>query len=182
MSNFDLAFIKTIGHEGGYTSDPDDRGNWTSGKRGVGELKGTKYGISAMTYPNEDIINLTLERAKEIYKRDFWDKMKLSFIGDSNIAIELFDTAVNTGIPRAGKMFQKALNLCNRNERDYKNIKEDGVIGQKSLTAYSMCANKRILFNVLNILQGAWYVALMESNEMYEKYISWFDRVEIIKK
>ena len=44
--------------EGGFTNDPNDRGNWTSGKIGVGELKGTKYGISAMAYPLEDIKNI----------------------------------------------------------------------------------------------------------------------------
>jgi len=42
--NFDLAFDRVIGHEGGYTDDPRDRGNWTGGATGRGELKGTKYG------------------------------------------------------------------------------------------------------------------------------------------
>ncbi len=41
--------------EGAYSTDRADRGNWTSGKVGEGLFKGTKYGISAMTYPNMDI-------------------------------------------------------------------------------------------------------------------------------
>ena len=70
MSNFDNAFDRVIGHEGGFTDDPLYRGNWTSGVCGVGECKGTKYGLAAMTYPILDIRNLTLNQAKDIYKRD----------------------------------------------------------------------------------------------------------------
>ena len=40
------AFDLLIGHEGGYTDNPKDPGNWTSGKVNQGQLKGTKYGIA----------------------------------------------------------------------------------------------------------------------------------------
>jgi lysozyme family protein len=79
-------------------------------------------------------------------------------------------------------MLQKALNLTNRKGVDYANIPEDGKIGQGTINAYKANKNKRILYNVINILQGAHYVALMEAKEDYERYIGWFDRVEIIKK
>jgi hypothetical protein len=42
---------------------------WTTGIIGKGICKGTKYFISAMTYPDLDIKNL-LDQAKAIYKRD----------------------------------------------------------------------------------------------------------------
>ena len=57
---FDEAFRRLIGHEGGYSTDRRDPGNWTGGKVGVGVLKGTKYGIAANTYPNLDIKNLVV--------------------------------------------------------------------------------------------------------------------------
>ena len=38
---FDEAFRRLIGHEGGYSTDRRDPGNWTGGKVGVGILKGT---------------------------------------------------------------------------------------------------------------------------------------------
>ena len=58
--NFDAAFERLIGHEGGYTA-------------GVGDPGGeTKFGISKRSYPREDIKNLTLEQAKVIYRKDFW--------------------------------------------------------------------------------------------------------------
>ena len=80
---FDTAFLDTIGLEKGYVNDPNDPG---------GE---TKYGISKRSYPNIDIKNLTLAEAKVIYKRDFWNKLKLDKVNNIQIAGEIFDTAVN---------------------------------------------------------------------------------------
>jgi len=59
---------------GGWTINPNDPGNWTGGRKGVGQLKGTKYGIAANTYPKLDIRNLTLAQADAIYVRDYWPK------------------------------------------------------------------------------------------------------------
>lgn len=115
--NFEKAFEKVIGHEGGFTNHRKDRGNWTSGKVGVGELKGTKYGVSAMAYPNLDIRNLTLDDARAIYKRDYWDAVK----GDelpSGVDFLTFDMAVNHGNGRAARFLQEGAG-----------VKADGVIG-----------------------------------------------------
>lgn len=60
--------------DGGWTINPNDPGNWTGGRKGVGQLKGTKYGIAANTYPDLDIKNLTREAADIIYVRDYWPK------------------------------------------------------------------------------------------------------------
>ncbi len=55
-------------HEGRFSRDPADPGNWTAGKVGLGVLKGTKFGISAGAYPHLDIENLTLADVGPIYK------------------------------------------------------------------------------------------------------------------
>jgi len=107
---FDQAFERLIGHEGGFSGNPHDRGNWTSGRIGVGELKGTKYGISAMTYPNEDIANLTIDRAKALYKRDFWAASGAEIVPDI-LKFDVFDTAVNSGPGRALMFLQKAVDV-----------------------------------------------------------------------
>jgi lysozyme family protein len=92
---FDEAFEHVIGSEGGYSNNPKDPG---------GE---TKFGISKRSYPNEDIRNLTLDRAREIYRRDFWDKLYLDNLPDV-IRFDLFDAAVNSGVKQAIKFLQKA--------------------------------------------------------------------------
>jgi lysozyme family protein len=117
IGDFDKALTVLFGEEGGYGADPKDPGNWTGGEPGKGELKGTKYGISAKSYPNLDIKNLTLDQVKAIYKPDFWDKIQ----GDRTpwpLCLLMFDSAVNQGPGAAIKMLQMALN-----------IPQDGIMG-----------------------------------------------------
>jgi lysozyme family protein len=71
MPAFEQAFARIIGNEGGFTSNQLDPGNWTGGKPGEGECRGTKYGISAHAYPSLDIAGLTLADAYAIYRRDY---------------------------------------------------------------------------------------------------------------
>lgn len=131
--NFDEAFKLLIGHEGGFQKDPRDRGNWTSGKPGLGQLKGTKYGISAMTYPGEDIENLTLERAKQLYARDFWGKAGADLVPDV-LRYDVFDTAVHSGTKRAVQFIQRAVG-----------VPDDGVIGPVTTLAISHVDPYRML-------------------------------------
>lgn len=71
---FDEAFKFTVGEEGGFQCDYDDPGNWTGGDIGKGELRGTKYGVSARAFPMLDIKNLTVEDAKAIFRQEYWNK------------------------------------------------------------------------------------------------------------
>lgn len=106
--NYDDSFELVIGHEGGFTKDSRDRGNWTSGVIGKGTLKGTKYGVSAMSYPSLDIVNLTVDQAKAIYKKDFWDACRCDEL-PSGIDYVVFDAAINHGPSRAIKFLQAAV-------------------------------------------------------------------------
>lgn len=111
--NFDKAFEIIIGHEGGYVNDHRDPG---------GE---TKYGISKRAYPAVDIYNLTLDHAKLIYKRDYWDAVDAESIpGVARLMV--FDCAVNCGVTTAKKLLQRAVGT-----------KDDGVIGPKTRAAIS---------------------------------------------
>lgn len=84
MSLFDSAFAIVVGIEGGYVNDPKDPG---------GE---TRWGISKRQYPNVDIPQLTLEQAKAIYLRDYWNTHGCDKL-DWTEALLVFDCAVNGG-------------------------------------------------------------------------------------
>lgn len=120
MINFDVAFERVVGHEGKFQNHESDRGNWTSGIIGQGELKGTKFGIASHSYPDLDIKNLTLEQAKEIYYRDFWLPCKANekYTIDAPLIFQLFDASFHHGIRSAFKMLQRAVG-----------VKDDGVMG-----------------------------------------------------
>lgn len=119
--NFDQAFEILVGHEGEFSDNPKDPGNWTGGKVKSGVLKGTKYGIAANTYPNEDIRNLTLARAKELYLRDYWGKLRMDEVPEE-VRFDLFDAAVNSGVTQAAKFLQRAVG-----------VPDDGIIGHRTL-------------------------------------------------
>ena len=123
---FDGAFDLLMDIEGGYVCDKNDSG---------GE---TKYGISKKSYPNEDICNLTLERAKEIYKRDYWDRCKCDQLPDC-LSVALFDFAVNSPAKTAIKKLQKALG-----------VKQDGVIGNQTIGAANRLNPRQVLDNYID--------------------------------
>jgi len=117
-------YDRLLRHEGGFTKNPKDRGNWTGGQVGVGELKGTNKGISAMSYPDYDLEHLTEDEIREIYYRDYWQRIKADEIPQP-LDEFLFDFAVNSGASAAAVSLQGALGVL-----------QDGVIGPKTLGAF----------------------------------------------
>ena len=130
MDMFDRCSTIVLGVEGGFTDAPADPGNWTGGSVGHGTCKGTKFGISAASYPGLDITSLTLTEAKVLYRRDYWDKIA----GDRlprPLALVAFDAAVNNGGDRAATWLQEAAGVT-----------ADGIIGPITLGAISRIATR----------------------------------------
>lgn len=130
MTVFENAFRAVIGVEGGYTANPVDPGNWTGGKCQTGQCKGTKYGISAASYPTLMIADLTLVDAQTIYRRDYWDKTAGDDLPPA-LALLVFDAAVNSGPERAVKWLQTALKVT-----------ADGIVGPVTINAAHGSAGK----------------------------------------
>lgn len=84
VTSFERAFAIVVGLEAGYVNDPQDPG---------GE---TKYGISKRAFPKEDIPNMTLQRAQQLYRQNYWDAHHLDEL-EYGKALIVFDCAVNGG-------------------------------------------------------------------------------------
>jgi lysozyme family protein len=134
---FMIAFNATIGHEGDTLDlDPQDRGNWTSGRVGVGELRGSKYGIAAAFHPDVDIASLTRAEAEAIYRREYWAPIR----GDAlpgPLAVMVLDAAINCGVGAAARLVQQAVGVF-----------EDGVIGAMTLNGVRTACMTRGLDSV----------------------------------
>lgn len=113
MDVWEIAIQFVLKMEGGLTAenDPNDPGGLT------------KFGISQKAYPKLDITNLTLDEAKAIYKRDYWEACQCDQLPPA-FAIAVFDTAVNQGTREAQKILQITLG-----------VEVDGIIGQKTIAA-----------------------------------------------
>jgi lysozyme family protein len=106
MALFEPAIEITLKNEGSeYTQDPLDPGG------------ATRYGISQKAFPKEDIKNLTEERAKELYRINYW---KYDGIIDQGIANKLFDAGVNMGEHTAVYLIQELVLQV---------VKPDGLFG-----------------------------------------------------
>lgn len=165
------AVAEVIRVEGGYVHDPSDSG---------GE---TNYGITLKVARGEGyngrMRDMPRHFAERVYLKSYWDKNRLDQVAERSekIALEIFDTAVNQGNSRAAGFFQRALNALNMEEQSYRDNKVDGVIGSRTLEAFNAFMDLRgdkgelVMLRILNCLQGAFYVSLVESRSKDEKFI-----------
>jgi lysozyme family protein len=155
---FEHAVSFVLSHEGGYSDDADDDG---------GE---TKFGISKRSYPDIDINALTVEQAKAIYKRDFWEPQLYKDIKDVNLATKVFDLAVNMGSNWAHRLVQRALRATGQD------ILEDGILGPMTLAAI----NKADLTDLLAALKSeaaGYYRTLAATKPKRAKFLKgWLKR------
>ena len=113
QSSFDKAVDFVLAQEGGLVDDPQDPGGITN------------RGISQKAHPLLDIKALTLEDCKQLYREDYWNKIRGDELPPA-LAVVVFDAAVNQGPHAAIRMLQQAVG-----------VNDDGILGPKTLAAAS---------------------------------------------
>ena len=154
LVEFDDIIEKVLEHEGGLVDDPKDTGGLTN------------MGISQRAYPDEDIRGLTVERAKELYKRDYWDRYRTGDLPDRLRHIYV-DMCINMGGGRAIKILQEACNSKNATKIDV-----DGGIGPATIKAATNVEPFR-----LRAYRVMFYAELvMKKPEQERFWVGWFRR------
>ena len=152
--NFKNIIEGVIEAEGGYVDDPDDSG---------GE---TKYGISKKAFPKEDIKNLSIDRAKELYYIKYWKPSK-AYLLHEDLQHVYFDMCVNFGIIGAGRVLQYAIN------GKYKaGLVIDGRVGPNTLKAVKKLEADRL--RAYRVLKFAKIVIKKPSQEKF--WYGWYRR------
>ena len=158
-----LAALKfLLNQEGGYVNDPADPG---------GE---TNFGISKRSHPNENIVGMTHDRAAQIYLRDYWIGTPPNFNRCDEmpyqIALPVFDFAVNAPAVVARKAFQKAVGAH-----------QDGVLGPRSMEALILKLKRRSALQVgmrIIDIRLARYVHRVQSGSSSPKFLlGWMRRL-----
>ena len=142
ITDKDSCILAVIDREGLFSNDPSDPGG------------ATKYGITLRTLSAfkgipcaiDDIKNLNLDEAKQIYDIYFWEDHKLSQL-DVGIAHFLFDSIIQHG-KKPIIWIQQILNL-----------KADGIIGPNTINAINK-ANQLFLISELSIIRNFFYERL----------------------
>lgn len=115
--NFDQAFTKLLGHEGGYSNHPNDPGGET--------MWGITVKVARENLYAGEMRDMPQMVAKAIYKARYWDKVHADSL-PVQVRFSVFDMAVNSGVSAAIKILQRSLS-----------VKDDGIIGPKTLDAAS---------------------------------------------
>lgn len=117
--NFDAAFDRLIGHEGGYAFHASDPGGET--------MWGVTSRVACADGYRGDMRSLPRERAMSIYRRLYWDAVQADSL-PAALRFDVFDAAVNSGVRQAVKWLQQALG-----------IKDDGIMGPQTLASAAHC-------------------------------------------
>ena len=118
MADFEKAFKKIIANEGGYVNDKDDKGGETfmgitrknHPKAAVWDIIDEYIDIHGkITGLNSYIKNNTvaMKSIKDIYKKEYWDRLVLDKVRSQVIANELFDDCVNRGVNATLRLIRK---------------------------------------------------------------------------
>jgi len=189
MDHFNEAFARTMSEEGGYTFDRMDPG---------GE---TYMGISRVYWPGWEgwgIIDDSVEEGMipefamsdlaplvfDFHRTNYWNRIQGDKVAriSSEVAYELFDTAVNMDVPDAVKFLQVALNMQRVATRAFPKLVVDGLLGLNTLTALERYLatqpgdpewNEKILLNCMN---GEQYICY-KGNPRHSHFRGWFLRV-----
>ena len=181
---FEVALGELLGLEKGFVDHKADTGGATNW--GITERVARAHGYEGYM----DL--LPLEFAAKIYWVDYWeeDHLKLEMVGNiagQEITSEIFEQGVNTGQKRTAKRVQRVLNILNRTETLYPDLKVDGWLGsntREALTVLVSQGDMDDLFRWLNIAQGAWYFNILENDPDQDQETfarGWSKRVQVNK-
>jgi lysozyme family protein len=118
MADFDIAIERVLLNEGIDANDPQDRGGLT------------RFGISKKAYPDEDVASLTLEDAKNLYRRDYW---RFDGLSSQAVANKVLDLCVNFGRFWGIKLLQSS--CCDQGYT----VPVDGSCGPVTVDAANTC-------------------------------------------
>jgi hypothetical protein len=115
---FEAALQKTLKYEGGYVADDAGKGP-------------SNFGINKSANPDVDIKNLTKEKARELYKKRYWDAIGGDALAakDPALATIAFDTAVNMGVGKAKQLVDQSKGdpaaILSMRQQHYDNLIKD---------------------------------------------------------
>lgn len=185
MANFEIAYKITSDNEGGFSNKSTDKGGFTyAGISRVMNPNWQGWSIIDSFYEKfglkqgQFICNPKLDSLiKLFYKQNYWDKNRLSEITSQDVANEIYDIGVNMGTGFAAYILQSALNLLNGNQKFYKDIAEDMVIGSETLTIVNKFIHTDALVKTINGLRFMKYIEICKKDKTQEEnLLGWLTR------
>lgn len=120
---------KIIEREGGFVNNPNDHGYAT--KFGITQETLTVFRGGPVSV--EDVKQLSVAEARQIYKQKFIVNAGFGKIADDRLRAFVIDSAVNHGIVMAVKLLQRALH-----------VPDDGILGPQTIKAVAEASTPKL--------------------------------------
>lgn len=165
MADFKQALQLVLQNEGGYVNDPNDAGGETY--KGIARNMNSnwigwtlidiqkKQSNFPANLANSSELNSEIEH---FYKINYWDKVKGDNLNDQRVANNIFDFAVNAGVSTSSVLAQKVAE-----------VKEDGVIGNKSIEAINKL-DPEMFLAFFTLAKIARYIDIVKKRPTNQKY------------
>lgn len=156
----------------GYQDLPNDSGNWSSGKTGVGTLIGTNRSIAAPTLidwrgrmvTKQEMMDLSIQESMQIYKAKFWDAIQGDRIQSQELADIICDMKSSAG-GNAIKVMQRILNSHGEQ------LSVDGSFKTSSVDALNRQIQKVGVARLFNEFRDGMIEYYYSINNPYEKQL-----------
>jgi len=176
MANFKIAYDKTADFEGGYVNDPDDNGGETY--KGIARNFWEKWQGWVIVDKYKQVAHNRAELGKILdgnaelqsfveafYKKNFWDEVRGDDITDQEVANNIYDFAVNSGVGRASRYAQRVVGAV-----------EDGDIGNNSIKAIN-AYDAEMFVHAFKKAREGFYRKIVDNNPSQAKFLyGWLSR------
>lgn len=135
----------------------------------------TKFGIAQNAHPGVDVRNLTIDGAKNIYRKQYWDACKCDKFAPS-LALYLMDFAVNSGAKNAAVGLQRTVNKLTAGTGALA-LCEDGKIGEKTIAAVNGIP-ERLMIAAFHAYRTEFYFNIVKKNSTQNAFLrGWMNRL-----
>jgi len=165
FSTFDDFYKLIKKSEGGFVNDKDDNG------------LATYKGISSRFNPEyaDKIKNKTLtdSEAKSIFKRKYYDTMKIAYINNARLRYQMADHSINAGVKTSTRMLQQTIGT-----------KQTGNITNDDIKKVNLADESKVpIVDRYKQLRRDYYNAIVRKNPTKSKFLkSWMRRVDSDKE
>lgn len=181
MADFKQAYLLTGHNEGGYANNNSDHGgetfagiarNFWPAWSGWGMIDAYKHvhtndlsGINTSMFANPTM-QLYISN---FYKNNFWDANKLDLINDQQVANNVYDFGVNSGVSKAAKTLQLVVG-----------VSMDGIIGKATIGSVNS-KNGNSVYDNYNNERISFYHTLASNPGQLQFLKSWMSRIKPYK-
>lgn len=173
---FRRALAVVMEHEGGFVNDPADPGGATQWGVSLRFLRSLGTAVGDVDGDGDideaDVRLLTIDRAAQIYRSHWWDRFGYAGL-PPDLAVKLFDLAVNMGAGMAHRCAQRAARSVGHA------LTDDGVLGPQSRALFARLDGSGLegLLPALRSEAAGRYRALIAANPTLRKFEpGWLNR------